>query len=126
MSEPRLSVVSGSRTLGGKADPRIEKLVHDLLAEYETTPVRLLDAKEAEGEYNYLLHQKAAYTRTLTDLVGLFNQGTDSVAVLEIGTFLGFVSLALGACPSNPDLVPEPTCFFVPVSFGPTITWTHS
>jgi 2-polyprenyl-3-methyl-5-hydroxy-6-metoxy-1,4-benzoquinol methylase len=74
----------------------IEHLVDTLLKSYQAEPVDLLGIGDAEGEYRYLTGLRPTYVRTVHDIVDQLN-GHDprSVKVLEIGCFLGLVSIAL-------------------------------
>jgi 2-polyprenyl-3-methyl-5-hydroxy-6-metoxy-1,4-benzoquinol methylase len=74
----------------------IENLVDKIISEYKNEPVDLLGFGDEDDEYRYLLFLKDSYVRTISDLIGFFKKArTDSIKVLEIGPFLGIVSVAL-------------------------------
>ncbi len=77
----------------------IKDLMEQCLAGYKTDPVHLLDLSDTSGEYNYLKTHAREYGRTVEDIVSYFKgRGLGdfgSITVLEIGTFLGVVSIAL-------------------------------
>ena len=76
--------------------PAVDRIMRGLLLEYQTEPVDLLSIGDAEGEYRYVCSRRQSYVRTVIELVrALEGRSPSSVSVLEIGTFLGPVSIAL-------------------------------
>ena len=74
----------------------LENLVDKIISEYKNEPIDLLGFGDADDEYRYLLFLRDSYIRTLSDLVGYFKKArADSIKVLEIGPFLGIISVAL-------------------------------
>jgi len=74
----------------------IEKVVDEILSDYKRGPVDLLSIGDADGEYRYLSTHRYSYIRTISDLVTYFTEtNINSIKVLEIGCFLGLVSMAL-------------------------------
>jgi 2-polyprenyl-3-methyl-5-hydroxy-6-metoxy-1,4-benzoquinol methylase len=75
---------------------RISRLVESIINSYQDEPVDLLNTGGGTGERDYLLLLKPTYERTLLDIVSaLGDRPASSVHVLEIGVFLGVVSIAL-------------------------------
>jgi len=73
-----------------------EEIIEKLLVDYRCSPVDLLSNNNGEAEYRYLCGHKEAYLRTLKDLDHyFFARKEQSVKLLEIGCFLGMVSIAL-------------------------------
>jgi 2-polyprenyl-3-methyl-5-hydroxy-6-metoxy-1,4-benzoquinol methylase len=80
--------------------PNIAEHAKDLMGEviqsYKTRPVDLLSIGDLEGEYRYLTLHRDEYERTVQDVLGQFrNIDPNSISILEIGPFLGVVSIVL-------------------------------
>lgn len=78
----------------------IEASLRQLIDEYKEAPIDLLGIGDAVGEYNYLVNACLSYQRTIRDVTTLFADTTvkkekSSVKILEVGAFLGVVSLFL-------------------------------
>ncbi len=74
----------------------IERLLDSVLQECADAPVDLLGIGDAEGEARYLDYLRPSFLRTLVDIVDFCqSHGRGSVRVLEIGAFLGVVSVVL-------------------------------
>lgn len=71
------------------------RLVQEAIDEHRAVPVDLLGIGDAEGEVAYLNLSRASYERTVRDLDGLFPAGREGRRMLELGAFLGPVSVAL-------------------------------
>ncbi len=71
------------------------RLVQEAIDEHRVSPVDLLGIGDAEGEYAYLKLARESYVRTVRDVDSLFRAGRDGRNILEIGSFLGPVSVAL-------------------------------
>lgn len=68
------------------------------IEEYRVDPVDLLHTGDADGEYVYLTNARRSYERTIRDVLTLFisrAEGKKTFKILEIGSFLGSVSIAL-------------------------------
>lgn len=72
-----------------------KKIVHDVIAEYKDSPIDILGIGDAEGEYDYLTSHKDSYIRTVSDIDDLNKNDRANRKVLEIGSFLGPVSISL-------------------------------
>ena len=75
-----------------------EKIVKDVIDEFRVSPIDLLGIGDASGEYKYLENSKDSYTRTVRDIDNIFkgDRGDRSCRnILEIGSFLGVVSISL-------------------------------
>ncbi len=74
-------------------------ILDQVIADYKGNPVDLLNIGDVDGEYTYLVNARRSYQRTVRDLVGLFPQGQSggaaAIKVLEIGAYLGVVSITL-------------------------------
>jgi SAM-dependent methyltransferase len=71
------------------------RLVQEAIEEHRASPVDLLGIGDAAGETAYLNLARDSYIRTVQDVDGLFLAGRDGRRILEIGAFLGPVSVAL-------------------------------
>lgn len=70
-----------------------------VISSYQDYPIDLLNIGDGNGEYTYLVNACRSYQRTIADVVGLFPQrqsnSDEPVRILEIGAYLGVVSLTL-------------------------------
>ena len=71
------------------------RLVQDAIDEHRASPVDLLGIGDAAGENAYLNLARESYVRTVRDVDSLFRPGGEGRNILEIGSFLGPVSVAL-------------------------------
>ncbi len=71
------------------------RLVQEAIDEHQSSPVDLLGIGDAAGENAYLNLSRDSYVRTVRDVDGLFPAGREGTSILEIGSFLGPVSVAL-------------------------------
>jgi len=71
------------------------RLVQEAIDEHRAAPVDLLGIGDAAGEYAYLNDARQSYVRTVRDVDGLFPGTREGMRILEIGAFLGPVSVAL-------------------------------
>jgi len=70
------------------------KLIQDVIKGYKNSPIDMLGIGDSTGEYNYLNTHKSSYVRTICDIDNLYkNSGKGNI--LEIGSFLGPVSISL-------------------------------
>ncbi len=76
-------------------EKQVTIIIDELLEDYRTRPVDLLNRGDAGGEYLYLSSHKHEYIRTIQDIVKIVKSSPEKVKVLEIGSFLGIVSIAL-------------------------------
>jgi len=71
------------------------KLLKEVIEEYRSSPIDLLNIGDAENEFDYLNNHRGSFVRTVRD-INLFCKNIDPARrVLEIGSFLGPVSFAL-------------------------------
>jgi 2-polyprenyl-3-methyl-5-hydroxy-6-metoxy-1,4-benzoquinol methylase len=76
----------------------IISLIDEVILEYKYYPVDLLHSDNAAGEFSYLSNpvSKAYYIRTIEDIVMYTSSYPEKkIKVLEIGAFLGLVSICL-------------------------------
>lgn len=71
------------------------RLVQEAIDEHRAAPVDLLGIGDAAGELAYLNLARDSYVRTVRDVDALFRDGRQERRILEIGAFLGPVSVAL-------------------------------
>jgi SAM-dependent methyltransferase len=71
------------------------RLVQEAIDEHRASPVDLLGIGDAVGEYTYLDISRPSYVRTVRDVDGLFRENRVGRSILEIGSFLGPVSVSL-------------------------------
>lgn len=81
---------------------KIASLLDDVLADFRTTPADFsngrLKKEELAGESVYLSNLKPTYLRTLADITGFCDKrgmAYPQTGILEIGSFLGVVSVCL-------------------------------
>lgn len=76
---------------------QIAAVVDETIRQFESSPIDLLNLGNAEGELAYLGHLKSSYGRTIHDLLEYQSpEKSDApVTVLEIGSFLGALCVAL-------------------------------
>lgn len=77
-----------------------QRLISEIIESYRANPVDLLDIGDVEGEYRYLCDARRSYERTIRDILPLAGVrtecgSTNPFRVLEIGAYLGPVSIAL-------------------------------
>ena len=75
-----------------------DKIVKDVIDEYRVSPIDMLGIGDSSGEYTYLENSKDSYVRTVRDVDNMFkgDRGDRSCRnILEIGSFLGVVSISL-------------------------------
>lgn len=84
------------------------RLVGSAIDEHRASPVDLLGIGDAAGELRYLEVSRAAYVRTVRDVDGLLGGDRSARRVLEIGAFLGPVSVALRALGYGVDALDIP------------------
>lgn len=73
-------------------------LVDETIEELRLEPIDLLSIGDVDGEYTYLSNAKLSYKRTIRDVLTCFEKQpyvTKTIKILEIGSFLGVVSIVL-------------------------------
>ena len=73
----------------------VNQLLNEVIVEYKLFPVDILGIGDADGEYRYLMNSKNSYLRTLQDIDEVLKSGSKKYRILEIGSFLGAVSISL-------------------------------
>lgn len=71
------------------------KIVKDVIEKHKDSPIDMLGIGDTKGEYNYLNSLKDSYIRTVRDIDNLYKSSRADRKVLEIGSFLGPVSISL-------------------------------
>lgn len=72
-----------------------EQIVLDVVEEHRHSPIDILALGDPSGEYKYLKLQKDQYIRTVRDIDGLYQNNRAGKNILELGSFLGAVSISL-------------------------------
>ena len=72
-----------------------DKIVTDVIEGYKASPIDMLGIGDASGEYTYLNTLKDSYVRTVRDIDNMFKGDRSCRNILEIGSFLGVVSISL-------------------------------
>jgi SAM-dependent methyltransferase len=72
-----------------------DEIVQDVIEEYKDSPIDMLGIGDAAGEYDYLNYHKDSYIRTVRDIDNLWGNSASNRNILEIGSFLGPVSISL-------------------------------
>jgi len=72
-----------------------EDIVNGVIEEHKTSPVDIFGIGDAEGELLYLNQHKGSYVRTIREIDTLWKGSDRSRTILEIGSFLGPVSISL-------------------------------
>lgn len=73
-------------------------LLDNTIKEFRVDPIDLLNIGDAEGEYVYLTNARLSYERTIGDVLALYAKSpveNKSIKILEIGSYLGVVSIVL-------------------------------
>ncbi len=71
------------------------QIVDDVIDGYKESPIDMLGIGDAQGEYNYLKNLKDSYVRTIADVDAILGGPGAQQKILEIGSFLGAVSVSL-------------------------------
>ena len=71
------------------------RVVQEAIEIHRVSPVDVLGLGDATGEYAYLNSQRESYIRTVNDVDSLYKSDRSSTRILEIGSFLGTVSISL-------------------------------
>jgi SAM-dependent methyltransferase len=72
------------------------EIFDNIIEAYKDNPIDLLNIGDTGGEIDYLRLQRPDYIRTLHDICGLFpDEAVTKTKILEIGSFLGALSIAL-------------------------------
>jgi len=71
------------------------RIVQEVIEEHKVSPVNMLGIGDVMGEYTYLNNHKGSYIRTVRDIDNLYKSEKSSRNILEIGSFLGVVSISL-------------------------------
>ncbi len=74
---------------------RYDQIVSDEIEQHSVSPIDMLGIGDMTSEYTYLKSHQDSYIRTVRDVDALFNNDASSRHVLEIGSFLGTVSISL-------------------------------
>ena len=71
------------------------KIVNNVIEQYRSSPVDMLDIKGGDGEFIYLNNLKSSYIRTIADIDRFLTGDRNQKNILEVGSFLGAVSISL-------------------------------
>jgi len=74
---------------------KYERLVQDAIEEQKASPLDILEIGDTSGEYAYLNNFKSTYVRTVRDIDKMFEGDRSCRTILEIGAYLGVVSVSL-------------------------------
>jgi SAM-dependent methyltransferase len=79
-----------------KINKETTELIEKVYQDYKANPVDLLGIDDSVGEFNYVSNLKGYYERTIFDIDDLLKHKEKSkIKILEIGSYLGFVSITL-------------------------------
>jgi SAM-dependent methyltransferase len=78
-----------------------DRIVQSVLNEQKDSPIDILGIGDVTGEYSYLTSHKDSYVRTVRDVDTLFEKDRSVKHILEIGSFLGAVSISLNRIGHN-------------------------
>jgi 2-polyprenyl-3-methyl-5-hydroxy-6-metoxy-1,4-benzoquinol methylase len=74
-------------------------IIDNLIKEFVDSPIDLLDIGDGLGEYKYIESMRGSYMRTVLDVLNYCKergwQDYSKIKVLEVGSFLGVVSISL-------------------------------
>jgi len=70
-------------------------IVDSVIEEHKSSPIDMLGIGDMLGEYKYLKNLRESYIRTVSDVDRYMGNGRESKHCLEIGAFLGAVSISL-------------------------------
>lgn len=76
-------------------DRAVDEVLGEVIAEYVDCPVDMLGIGDALGELAYLNSLRDSYARTVNDVISLAGGSKNGKQVLELGSFLGAVSITL-------------------------------
>jgi len=71
------------------------EIVQDVIEELKLSSIDILGIGDAAGEYYFMNSTKESYIRTVRDIDNLFKEYKGNPNILEIGSFLGPVSISL-------------------------------
>ena len=71
------------------------KIVNNVIEQYRSSPVDMLDIKGGDSEFIYLNNLKSSYVRTIADIDRFLTGDRNQKNILELGSFLGAVSISL-------------------------------
>ena len=71
------------------------EIVQDVIMEHKNSPIDIFGIGAATGEYQYLSSLEESYIRTIRDIDNLWEKRSANRSILEIGSFLGIVSISL-------------------------------
>lgn len=74
---------------------KYEQIVQEVINGYKDSPIDILGIGDGPGEFNYMNGLIESYARTVRDVDSLFKGERGTRRVLEIGSFLGPVSISL-------------------------------
>ncbi len=72
-----------------------DRIVQDVIKQHKILPIDMLGIGDATGEYTYLNSLRDSYIRTVRDVDNLYKNSRSGRNILEIGSFLGTVSISL-------------------------------
>lgn len=72
-----------------------DRIVQNVIEEHKISPIDVLEIGDAAGEYTYLSSLKESYIRTVRDVDSLYGNERGDRHILEIGSYLGPVSISL-------------------------------
>lgn len=72
-----------------------DRIVQNVIEDHRVSPIDVLEIGDSAGEYNYLNSLKNSYTRTVRDVDSLYKDERGDRHILEIGSYLGPVSISL-------------------------------
>jgi len=70
-------------------------IVNSVIEQQKSSPIDMLGIGDMSGEYNYLKNLRDSYVRTVSDIDRFLGIGRENKHCLEIGSFLGAVSISL-------------------------------
>lgn len=92
-----------------------QKIVEDVIEEHKVSPIDMLRIGDTTGEYIYLNTHKNSYVRTVRDVDNLHKNDRTNRNILEIGSFLGPVSVSLKRIGYNVNAMDIPEFYQSPL-----------
>ena len=71
------------------------QILDDVVEQYRESPIDMLDINDGDNEFIYLNHLKSSYIRTIADIDRFLAGDRTRKNILEVGSFLGPVSISL-------------------------------
>ena len=90
------------------------RIVEDVIMEHQVFPIDIMGIGDATGEFKYLHSLRESYVRTIRDVDLFYAKDRENRNILEIGSYLGAVSVSLKRLGYNISALDIPEFFQSP------------